>query len=261
MDRLLSETVEKGVVEQRFDLKVGEEVVPGIRWSPEGTSESRPTVLIGHGGTQHKRVPNVLTLARRLVRHLGYSAVALDAPGHGERVTDPEAAERRRQALQARIAGGRVEGQGSFRPDEAKEWVERTVQGVGEWKALLDDLDASGASSRYGYWGLSMGTAIGLPFVASDDRISAAVLGLAGLGNRPGRDSFERAARTLKTPVLFIFQWDDELIPREAGLALFDALGSVKKTMHVNPGGHIETPYFERDDYETFFRRHLGSAD
>ena len=86
---ILSEKVEQGVVEQRFDLHVDGETVPGIRWCPDGAKVPRPTILIGHGGTQHKRVPNVLGLARRFVRHLGYSAVALDAPGHGER-TDPE---------------------------------------------------------------------------------------------------------------------------------------------------------------------------
>ena len=79
---ILSENNEKGVVEQRFDLKVGTEVVPGIRWLPDGAGGNQPTILIGRGGAQHKRVPNVLGLARRLVRHLGYTAVALDAPGY-----------------------------------------------------------------------------------------------------------------------------------------------------------------------------------
>lgn len=255
---IVTETVEKGVVEQRFDLKVGHEVVPGIRWSPEGATGARPTVLIGHGGTQHKRVPNVVGLARRFVRHLGYSAVALDAPGHGERITDPAGAERRRQALQERIAAGRGAGPRTFGADEAAEWVERTAKGVGEWKALLDDLDSSGSAGPYGYWGVSMGTAIGLPMVAGEPRITAAVLGLAGLGDRPGADAFARAARELRCPVLFVFQWDDELIGREAGTALFDALGSPEKTMHVNPGGHVGIPMFERDAYEAFFLRHLG---
>jgi dienelactone hydrolase len=258
---IVTETTERGVIEQRVDLKVGEDIVPAIRWSPEGASGTRPTILIGHGGTQHKRVPNVLGLARRFVRHLGYAAIALDAPGHGERITDQAAFERRRQALQARIAAGRgsepVEPR-AFGALETTEWVERTTKGVAEWKALLDDLDASGGKGRYGYWGLSMGTAIGLPMVASEPRISAAVLGLAGLGTRPGADAFGEAARSLKIPLLFIFQWGDELVGREAGLALFDAFGSAEKTMHINPGGHIETPFFEKDAYEAFFARHLG---
>jgi pimeloyl-ACP methyl ester carboxylesterase len=255
---VLNETVERGVVEQRFDLKAAGEVVPGIRWAPEKQDGPRPTVLIGHGGTQHKRVPNVVGLARRFVRHLGYSAVAIDAPGHGERITDPEAAERRRRALEQRIAGGGRSAPPQMSPEDAKEWVERTRKGVAEWKALVDELEAEGRSSRYGYWGVSMGTAIGLPFVAAEPRITAAVLGLAGLSNRPGAAAFEEAARSLRIPVLFVFQWDDELMTRESGLDLFDAIGSAEKTMHINPGGHVQIPLFERDDYEAFFLRHLG---
>ncbi|MEN3271847.1 MAG: hypothetical protein V7636_608, partial [Actinomycetota bacterium] len=68
---ILNETRELGVAEARFDLKVDDEVVPGIRWRPEAASGPTATILIGHGGTQHKRVPNVLGLARRFVRHLG----------------------------------------------------------------------------------------------------------------------------------------------------------------------------------------------
>ena len=105
-----------------------------------------------------------------------------------------------------------------------------------------------------------MGTAIGLPFVASEPRVRAAVLGLAGLGNRPGSGRFEQAARALSIPVLLVLQWDDELVGRQSGLALFDEIGSGDKTLHVNPGGHVEIPLFERDAYEEFLLRHLGPA-
>ena len=105
-----------------------------------------------------------------------------------------------------------------------------------------------------------MGTAIGLPFVATEPRIRAAVFGLAGLENRPGSERFEQSARGLTIPVLFILQWDDELVGRKSGLALFDAIGSGEKALHVNPGGHVEIPPFERDAYEEFFLRHLGPA-
>jgi len=95
---IVAETVEKGVIERRFDLQVGAETVPGIHWLPENATAPRPTVLIGHGGTQHKRVPNVLGLARQLVRHRGYGVVALDAPGHGDRRTEDERSPKRRAA-------------------------------------------------------------------------------------------------------------------------------------------------------------------
>ena len=51
--QILASTTERGVVERRFDLSVGTDVVPGIQWLPEDTAAPCPTVLIGHGGTQH----------------------------------------------------------------------------------------------------------------------------------------------------------------------------------------------------------------
>lgn len=61
-------------------------------------------------------------------------------------------------------------------------------------------------------------------------------------------------------PVEFTFQWDDAIAARDTGLALFDALGSREKTMHINPGAHGEIPAFEHASWEAFFRRHLGEA-
>lgn len=253
-----SDQTEMGVRERGFSLTVDGEDVPGILWSPE-TDEPRPTILIGHGGTQHKRVDNVLALGRRFVRHLGYSAVAIDAPDHGERVADAAATEDRRN-LERRIASGPGQGGMTLTADQAKAWAARTRRGVGDWKATLDALESAGlvAEGRIGYWGVSMGTAIGLPFVASEPRVAAAVLGLAGLGVLGGSE-FEKAARGLTIPVLFVFQWDDELMSRQSGLDLFDAIGSKDKAMHIHPGGHVQTPLYERDLYEAFFRRHLAS--
>jgi dienelactone hydrolase len=261
---IIEETVAKGVAERRFDLKVDDEVVPGIWWLPDGASGPRPTVLIGHGGTQHKRVPNVVSLARRLVRHLGYGAVAVDAPGHGDRITDPNMADLARRNLEARLAGdtsGKL-ARPEMGPEQMKAMAERSARGVGEWTAVLDDLVTQPeiGDGPFGYWGVSMGTAIGLPFVAQEPRIRAAVLGLAGLG-RPGQERFAEAARRLTVPILFVFQWDDELMARESGLELFDAIGSEEKTMHINPGGHVGIPLFERDSYEAFYLRHLGRPD
>jgi pimeloyl-ACP methyl ester carboxylesterase len=259
--KVVAEISEKGVLEQRFDLETDGGVVPGILWRPAASVEPSATILIGHGGTQHKRAPNVLGLARRFVRHLGYAAVALDAPGHGDRITDEAAATEARRNLERRIASGPTGRPFEIPPDQAKAWVERTRGGVAEWKVLLDHLPSAGLAGPYGYWGVSMGTAIGLPFVSSEPRISAAVLGLAGMNTRPGSKEFEEAARALSIPILFVFQWDDELMNRESGLELFDAIGSQEKTMHINPGGHVGTPLFERDSYEAFFARHFGRKD
>jgi dienelactone hydrolase len=243
------ESSEQGVTERSFQLDSGGETIPGIAWSPEG-KDQWSTILIGHGGTQHKRTPGVLSLARRLVRHLGYGAVAIDAPEHGDRRREPQEAVGPDQ-MRRRVA--------NMTPEQHQAMADRNHKAAGEWRGLLDALQVTPGFSTgpFGYWGVSMGTAIGLPFLASDPRVSAAVLGLAGLGDRPGADRLGEAARSLSIPVLFLFQWDDELIGREHGIALFDAIGSTAKTMHVNPGGHLEMPFFERDAMELFFRRHI----
>ena len=91
-----------------------------------------------------------------------------------------------------------------------------------------------------------------------EPRVKAAVLGLAGLSGLPGEELRGAAARSLSVPVLFVFQWDDQLMSRQSGLDLFDAIGSSDKAMHIHPGGHIDTPLYERDVYDAFFERHLG---
>lgn len=252
---ILEAAKEKGVTERRFDLKTTDGVVPGIHWLPEKADRPHPTVLIGHGGTQHKRVPNVLGLARKLVRERGYGVVALDAPGHGDRATEAD-----RAAMAARLARRREGGGRPAADAGAAQRLGRSApKMVAEWKALLDDLGSNEqwAAGPFGYWGVSMGCAFGLPLVASEPRIAAAVLGLAGLRQGSGQ---EEMARRVKIPILFLFQWNDELMTRESGVALWQAFGSEEKTMHINPGPHVGIPLFERDAAVSFFQRHLEPA-
>jgi pimeloyl-ACP methyl ester carboxylesterase len=249
-----SEATESGVTERGFDLEVNGERVPGIIWAPDGAKGLRPVLLMGHGGTQHKRIDTMVARARSYVRHHGYAVVAIDAPGHGERISKEERV-RQREERQA-IAGT----PNLWTPERLHEMAERNTRAVGEWKATLDameKLDYVG-SGPVGWWGVSMGTATGVPFVASEPRVKAAVFGLAGL--RPGAAEFEKAARSITIPLFFTFQWDDEVASREHGLALYDAFGSREKSMHINPGPHMGIPVFERDHWEMFYLRHLGSA-
>jgi hypothetical protein len=101
-----------------------------------------------------------------------------------------------------------------------------------------------------------MGTSIGIPFVASEKRVKCAVFGLSGL--RPGAEILEASARAIGVPLQFALQWDDAIVSREHGLALFYAFGSAEKTMHVNVGGHVEVPTIETESWQSFFLRHLG---
>jgi dienelactone hydrolase len=241
-----------GVTRREFRLDVGGDVVPGCVWGPEGATGPRPLILIGHGGSQHKKVANIAEAAERHAR-AGYATVAIDAPGHGDRITREQAEKARAAAAEA----GRQarEGQPSARPSRMPG---NAPKAVAEWKATLDavqGLDFVGEGGRVGYWGVSMGTRFGVPFVADEPRITAAIFGLFGVF--PGLDDHKAAAERIGIPLMFVYQWDDELMSREQGMALFDAFGSTEKTMHVNPGGHVGIPAHERDDWMAFWKRHL----
>jgi len=58
-----------------------------------------------------------------------------------------------------------------------------------------------------------------------------------------------------------VVQWDDELVARDDALALFAAIGSSEKRLHVNPGGHAQVPAFERESAERFLADHLGDRE
>jgi pimeloyl-ACP methyl ester carboxylesterase len=251
------ERTEDGVTRRSFTVAAGGESVPAVIWAPEGAKGSRPLVAMGHGGSQHKKTPTLAARARQYAQRLGYAVLAIDAPGHGDRIGREEA------EANAREVGARVTGQApaGWTPERLKQMAQRTASAVPEWKAALDvaqGFDFVGADGPVGYWGVSMGTAIGVPFVAKEPRIKAAVFGLAGL--RPGAAEFEAAARAITIPLEYVFQWEDAVAPREAGIALFNAFGSAEKTMHINPGGHMEIPAFEGASWERFFVRHLGVA-
>jgi len=246
--RFVSTTTSDGVCEQDFTL----DDIPGVLWFPAGTAGPRPLVLLGHGGGGgHKRAPGVLGRARRLTAGCGFAAAAIDMPGFGDR---PKTAEDERFVAEIRArraAGEPVIGQ------VLRYNVALAARAVPEWRSVLDALlDAGVTGGPVGYWGVSLGSMIGVPLAAAEPRISAAVFGLAG-----GHDALTEAAGRIAIPVEFLLQWDDELVPRADGLALFDAFGSAEKTLHANPGRHADIPAFELDSTERFFARHLGQPE
>jgi fermentation-respiration switch protein FrsA (DUF1100 family) len=103
-----------------------------------------------------------------------------------------------------------------------------------------------------------MGTRFGIPLAAAEPRITAAVFGLFGHPAADTESAFAHAARQVTIPVLYLQQWDDELFPRDDGLALFDLLATRDKTMHANLGGHLQIPRAEVDSVAQFLRHHLG---
>ncbi|HXQ19773.1 MAG TPA: alpha/beta fold hydrolase [Acidimicrobiales bacterium] len=243
--RWLHEVVEADVLERAFVLHRGQREVPGLLWSPVGQLASPPLVLICHGASGSKREAYVVSLAHRLARH-GITAVAIDGPVHGARRPDPG-----HDRVLALLQFSQAWSSDASMTDEM----------VADWRQTLDELQALDEIGRgpVGWWGLSMGTIIGLPVVAADPRISVAVLGLAGLTG-PTRQRLVSDAPRVGCPVLFIVQWHDELFDRATALELFDALGTDDKRLHAFPGRHADVSAEAFADTASFLEARLGAA-
>ncbi len=222
----LSDAVSDGVRERRFVL--GD--APGVLFSPSPGGPAGPLVLLAHGGGQHAAHPAVLSRARCYAGSYGFTVVALDAPGHGGRPRSAQLAASL-AALPAAMAGAAPAAA------VARLNAEIAAEAVPEWRAVLDALTDNGhAPASVGFVGFSLGATISVPLLASEPRITSAVLGLVGF------HGLVDDAACITVPVQLVVQWDDELVARDDALALFAAIGSSEKRLHVNPGGHAQVP-------------------
>jgi dienelactone hydrolase len=206
--------------------------IPVALWTP-ASSPNPPLILLGHGGGEHKKAPDIVERAHFFVREGGFAVAVPDVPAHGDRPPVDEYSQ-----FTAEPGEPRHELIARFQALVSR-------QTVPEWQSVLDELDGFGP---VGYWGISLGCGLGVPFVAAEKRVRAAVLGMGGMN---------AAAPQVTVPVQFLLQWDDERVPRESGLALFDAFGSADKTLHANPGRHGELSAAELESSLRFFDRHL----
>ncbi|MFF7748428.1 dienelactone hydrolase family protein [Streptomyces sp. NPDC007971] len=231
--------LDDGVLEREFTL--GE--IPGLLWT--SGSAPAPLILIGHNGGLHKREPRLVARARHSAAQYGYAVAAIDHPGHGDRPRSAVDEQARADLRRAMAAGEPV--------DEIFEsFVGPLVEkAVPEWQATLDALlSLPEIGGPVGYSGM---TAIGIRLAVVEPRIRAAGFFAGGFVPRAQREE----ARQVTVPLLFLLQWDDEGNPRQRALDLFDAFGTEEKTLHANLGGHAGTPWFEVDDGDRFFGRHL----
>ncbi|RZT14712.1 dienelactone hydrolase [Kribbella sp. VKM Ac-2569] len=221
---------EHGVTERRFNLIRDEGVVPGIIWLPARRERPVPLVLMGHGGSGHKRADRQLLLGRWFAGKSQTAAVAIDGPYHGDRATEPADG----PPYQERMAAVGID---TVTDSTVEDWC-RCLEAVSD----LDVIDAG----RVAYLGLSMGTRFGLPFVAeAGSQLRCAVLGKYGMRQPPAMPAavnmasrFTLDAPRITVPVLFHVQWDDELFPRVGQFELFELLGSRDKQLIAFPGTH-----------------------
>jgi dienelactone hydrolase len=247
--RFTAHASSNGVVER--DFLVGD--VPGVLWSPVAGPDHAPLVLMGHGGGLHKKTPALLARAHDAVTTWGFTVVAIDAPGHGDRPRTAQDEQARADMGQARTAGDAER----FESTSVRYAVSLAARAVPEWQATLDalqQLPEIGTEAPIGYGGgISLGTAIGVPLTAVEPRITAAIFGGGFFVYEAQLD----AARRITVPVQFLLPWDDEYVDRQSGIALFDAFASKEKTLHANPGDHRTIRWTGLD--EGFLARHLQS--
>jgi dienelactone hydrolase len=233
-----------GVGERTFQVRREGQIIPGVWWYPSTQHRPQPLVLMGHGGSAHKRSERLRMLGRTFAGDYGWYAAAIDGPAHGERgpvtaATDP-----------------------AYRQMWQRQDIVQSM--IDDWQATLDALSTLPEidKARIGYWGVSMGTMFGLPYVASDLRVRAAVLGKAGMsGTSAQRSGIDRHFKTyapkVAIPVLFVMQWDDERFTRQGQLELFDCLGSSDKRLHAYPGQHSDNGPEAFEVQAAFLKRYL----
>lgn len=232
----------RGIAERTFTCAVEGRTAPVTVWLP--MSQQRcPLVLVGHGGSGHKRSEFVLDVVGPLVRERGFAVAAMDGPVHGDRRKTAAPPNTVRDEFRALWETGN-----SVEPM------------VADWRAVLDALCAFREidPTRIGYYGLSMGTAYGLPLLASEPRLRAAVIGMWGT-SRVNSQRLVKDAAAVRCPTLFSLQWNDELFTREGQFEVFDALATERKSMSIYPGGHVNPGGARLDDIVHFLARELAA--
>ncbi|OKI48788.1 dienelactone hydrolase family protein [Streptomyces sp. MJM1172] len=231
--------LDDGVLVREFTL--GE--IPGTLWTPESAAPV-PLILMAHNNGLPKAAARLVARARQCAAH-GYAVATIDAAGCGDRPRSAADEQARADLRRAMQAGEPVD---AIFESFIGPLVERAVP---EWRTTLDALLAlPGIGGPVGYSGW---TAVGIHLAAVEPRIAAAGLFAGGYVPRAQREE----ARQVTIPLLFLLQWDDEGNPRQRALDLFDAFGSKEKTLHANLGGHTGTPWFEVEDGNRFYDRHL----
>lgn len=238
----------KGILERTFTTP--ERNVPGVLWHTDGPWAGTPLVLLGHGGTEHKCSPRMRQTAGALVAE-GFAAAAIDGFMHGDRrppaVSDPDDS----------AAMGAVYLPVIRASDEVAGQAAQAM--VADWQEALDALLGLEElrDANVGYWGLSMGGRFGVPLLAVESRVEAAVTGL--VSTNAGSYILPAAAR-IQTPLLFIAMWDDELFPIAGAIEIFGTIPAKDRRLHVFPGPHGGVPADEGAVAIDFLRTRLTSA-
>ena len=233
--------------------------VPAVLYRRAEAEAPLPVIIIGHGAGQSKDDP----IMKGLFAHwadAGFGCVSIDTPFHGER-------------------GEREFGPTSLllRPFSGLDFVVQTVVDLMrtvDWIETRPDLNAA----RIAYVGFSLGTILGVQFVALDTRVRAAVFALGGGGvvhflalRAPPElrsdceqvadavDPMHYAPLIAPRPVLMVNGLHDEVIPALAGHVLYNSLKEPRRIIWFD-GGHGNIPREHIRDMRVFIEGALSES-
>jgi cephalosporin-C deacetylase-like acetyl esterase len=231
----------KQVVTRDFYTHTQGREVPASIWMPQQTSQSLPLILVGHGGSGHKRSQLVQDVANALLDDFEVAVVAIDGPVHGSRREVFNDGPAVRQEFRDLWSSGM-----SVDPM------------VDDWMSCIDYLCQMPEidSTKIGWYGISMGTAYGIPLVARDQRIKAAALGMWGTCREPSQRLKEDAEK-IEIPVLFQVKEQDEIFTPKGQQELYELITSQDKTWKSYPGGHTDPKDQQLSDIVQFLMRNL----
>lgn len=231
--------------------------VPALLSLPKA-SPPYPVVLIQHGVFGHKTSPNQVKRSDALVA-AGYATLRIDGQYSGDR----------------RPCSG---GESGIQPKHYYRNRDAMIQTVIDLRRAVDylhtrsDIDVA----RIGLTGFSMGGGIGAIAGGMDSRIKAVVLGITGgdfkILSASAGDERERArvqrvyrivdpiayvSRISPRPLLMISAANDEIIPRAATEALYEAAREPKRNVWYDCG-HASLPEEYLDEMIQFFDSELA---
>ena len=225
-------------------------------WAVEGSAGDRVLVdaylpdrvdrivVMGHGADNSRHARYIEVSGKTFTRSSA-AVIAMDAPLHGDRQDPRELA------------------------DPVGTMVDVMVQWVRDHRRLIDTIESRWPGAPIGFTGFSMGGLYGVPLMAVDSRIRSAAFVIAGSTRvsypaRFGRldkrtreriavtDPAIHAPRVGDRPVMVLNADSDELVPRGAAIALYDAFVGPKELVFM-PGTHTEWTHAAR-----WFRRIEG---
>jgi dienelactone hydrolase len=169
-------------------------------------------VIVMHGRYGHRRVPYVRGAAKRWSRD-GLVVVAADAPYHGDRTLDQV-------------------------PDLARNEPFLT-QAAGDLRRLCSAIqsDTRLGALPIGFLGFSMGTLVGVPFMAVELRVRAGVFAVGGATGTGTTDPATYAPLIRERPVLLVAADRDEFFHKASVTGLYESFGGSQELLTF-PGTH-----------------------